>query len=130
MRDHYDKYEKEQEIIYKFEWYVLNYDFNNKCVENFNIFRSVRFVRQVAELLVKYVTFDDFKDKLKDALRYSFSSKAEYEIMVGDLFVDPEKADLEKIDVYSQVKPNLDTLARYIIYKWNNRPYGKKQLEV
>lgn len=103
------------------EWYVLNHDFNSDKIVSFNIFRNVTFKQEVDKLLEEFVTFDDFKEKLDGALKYSFLSKAEYEIMCSGLF-DRNKA--YKIDVYTQVKPNLDTLARYII-----ETYNKKLLE-
>ena len=56
------------------EWYVLNYDFNEKKVENFNIFRSCRFADGVKELLDNYITFGDFVEKLEKQLQYAFWS--------------------------------------------------------
>ena len=68
------------------EWYVLNYNFNERKIELFNIFRSVRFTRGVKVLLENYITFDDFVEKLKNEIKYSFWSKREYEISVVDEF--------------------------------------------
>ena len=101
------------------EWHVLNYDFNGKKVENFNIFRSSRFVDGVKKLLDNYFTFEDFVEKLENELRYSFWSKREYEIFVGDAF-EEDLNKYEKIDIYSQVKPNVRILAKYIIDNYNN----------
>lgn len=103
------------------EWYVLWHEFNADKIEPFNIFRNVTFKQEVDKLLEEFITFDDFKEKLDGALKYSFLSKAEYEIMCSGLF-DRNKA--YRIDVYTQVKPNLDILARYII-----ETYNKKLLE-
>lgn len=101
------------------KWYVLNYDFNKKEVENFNIFRSTRFIDGVQDLLKHYITFEDFVEKLENELRYAFWSKREYEISVSDAFeIDLNK--YEKIDVYSQVKPNVRILAKYIIDNYND----------
>ena len=71
---------KECDNMENLEWYVLNYDFNRKKVENFNIFRSSRFVDGVKELLDNYITFEDFVEKLENELKYSFWSKREYEV--------------------------------------------------
>lgn len=101
------------------KWYVLNYDFNGKKVENFNIFRSVRFVEGVQVLLEHYITFEDFVEKLESELRYTFWSKREYEISVSDAF-ETDLNKYEKIDVYSQVKPNVRILAKYIIDNYND----------
>ena len=38
------------------KWYVLNYDFNAKRIENFNIFQSVRFSKGIDELRNKFLT--------------------------------------------------------------------------
>ena len=74
------------------KWYVLNYDFNEKKVENFNIFRSARFVEGVQDLLEHYITFEDFVEKLESELRYAFW----------------------------KVKPNVRILAKYIIDNYND----------
>lgn len=110
------------------EWYVLNYSWNDKKVNEFNIFNSSRFKDGVEKLLKNFITFEDFKEKLEKELMYAFWSKAEYEIMVADLFCE-EPDEWEKIDIYTQVKPNLDILAHYIIDYYNNMPKRKKKLK-
>lgn len=100
------------------EWYVLWHEFNSDKIESFNIFDSTSFKQEVDKLLEEFITFDDFKEKLDGALKYSFLSKAEYEIMCSGLF-DRNKA--YRIDVYTQVKPNLDILARYIIEEYDRK---------
>ena len=97
------------------EFYVLNENFNEKTIEPFNIFRSSRFSDGVKELLDNFITFDDFVERLDKVAMYSFWSKAEYEIMVGDLFGKVEK----KVDVYEQIKPNLKLIAKMIIDNHN-----------
>lgn len=101
------------------EWYVLNYDFNGKKVENFNIFKNSRFLECLEKTLKHFKDTNDyevFKNELKTDLMYCFWSKREYEISVGDAFEN--NLDMfEKIDVYSQVLPNLDNLAMYLIQK-------------
>ena len=96
------------------EWFVLNYDFNRKKIENYNIFRNFYFIENIKKLLEEHLTFEDFIIQLDKKLRYSFWSKREYEISVGDAFEENLNKD-EKIDVYSQVKPNIKILAKYII---------------
>lgn len=104
------------------EWNVLRYDINQRKVVNFNIFNSVRFSEYVAEMRNQvWDSVDKFVEKLNDNLMYCFWSKAEYEIMVGDLF-ETDCTKLEKIDVYDQVKPNIMQLARYILNYWANNP--------
>ena len=96
------------------EWFVLNYDFNRRKIENYNIFRNFYFIENVKKLLEEHLTFEDFIIQLDKKLRYSFWSKREYEISVGDAF-EENLNKYEKIDVYSQVKPNIKILAKYII---------------
>ena len=96
------------------KWYVLNYSWNDKMVKPFNIFHSVRFCKALNKSLKEFVTMDKFKEELKSDLMYAFWSKREYEISVGDL-CEGDIAKYQKIDVYSQVLPNLDILAEYII---------------
>ena len=100
------------------KWYVLRHDFNSDKIEPFNIFNSVSFKKEVDKLIDEFITFDDFKEKLDKALKYSFMSKAEYEIMCSGLF-DRNKA--YKIDIYDQVKDNLEILAEYIITEHNKK---------
>lgn len=100
------------------EWYVLNYDFNGKKVEDFNIFRNIKLLRFLDEARENFITFDKFVEDLDREFRYCFWSKAEYEIMVGDLF-EQDLDKYEKIDVYRQLKPNVKTIAKYIVDYWN-----------
>ena len=104
------------------EWYVLNYDFNNKKLVHFNIFNSVRFSNYLELDLMKYkngeCSFDQFKDYIELDLKSAFWSKREYELSIGDAF-DTNLDNYEKIDVYTQVIPNLNILVEYIL-KQNN----------
>ena len=100
------------------EWYVLNYDFNGKKVEDFNIFCNIKLLRFLDEARGNFITFDKFVEDLDHELKYCFWSKAEYEIMVGDLF-EQDLNKYEKIDVYRQLKPNIRTIAKYIVDYWN-----------
>ena len=93
------------------EWYVLNYDFNNKKVVTYNIFRNIKFVEGIKELLANFYNFKDFKEKLIKEIKYCFWSKREYEISVGDAFCKED--DLEKWDISMQLIPNIDALAKY-----------------
>ena len=99
----------------KLEWYVINYDFNRKEMEDFNIFRSVRFTEGVENLLKENLSFDEFVERLEKELMYAFWSKVEYEVMIGDVFGTIER----KVDIYSQVKPNVRLLAKYILDNYN-----------
>jgi hypothetical protein len=97
------------------EWYVLNYDWNKKEVYNYNIFTNVKFNSGITEILASNPEdFNEFVEKLDRELKYCFWSKREYEISVGDAF-EEDANKLTKIDVYSQVAPNVKQLAIYIM---------------
>jgi len=98
----------------KREFYVLNYDFNDKRVVNYNIFNNSRLSEGVDHLLEEYITFNDFCEKLDSLLRYCFWSKREYEISVSDAF-EQDLNKYEKIDVYRQVAPNVENIAKIAI---------------
>ena len=117
---------KDGELAEKLDlkWYVLNYDFNRKKMENFNIFNSSNFLWGVSKALKEYESFGKFKEEIDNWLKYSFWSKSEYEIACGGLFVS-DIDDLEKIDVYYQMKDNVDVLCRYILTEYNKRKRKK-----
>lgn len=106
------------------EFYVLNYDFNGKKIEAFNIFCNVKLLDGIDKLLEEYISFDDFCEKLDSLLRYCFWSKREYEISVADAF-EEDLSKYEKIDVYRQVAPNLKLIANLII-DYHNENLGEK----
>lgn len=97
----------------RLEWYVLNYDFNAKCVIKYNIFYQDYIDRLYKAYKKKEITN---KEQLKDfTLRYCFQyrGRVEYEIMVGDVpFTDRDK--LEKIDAYFQIEMNIDRIVDYV----------------
>jgi len=96
------------------KFYVLNYDFNSKKMVMYNIFNNARLTEGIDELIANFITYEDFREKLKNLLMYCFWSKREYEIMATDLFED-DPGKWEKIDIYYQVLPNIDVIAKIII---------------
>lgn len=109
------------------KWYVLNHDFNKNEIELFNIFNSSKFNEGVEKLLKKYTTFSNFVDELNSLAMYCFWCKAEYEIICGGLFAKNDD-DFEKIDIYTQLKNNIEQLAIYILTEYNKKK--RKKLEV
>lgn len=99
------------------EWYVLLHDFNKDKIIFYNIFNNSKLDKELKELKENYISKENFVSELDRILRWCFWSKSEYEIVVGDLF-EKDLDKYEKIDVYQQLKPNLNTLADYIIYQW------------
>lgn len=101
------------------EWYVLLHDFNKNKVISYNIFNNSKLNEELKELKENFISKKIFMSELDKTLRWCFWSKSEYEIMVGDLF-EKDLDKYEKIDVYQQLKPNLNALADYIINQWNS----------
>lgn len=109
------------------KWYVLNHNFNKNEIELFNIFDNWKFKEGVEEELKKYTIFSEFVDKLDRLAMYCFWCKTEYEILCCGLF--PKSADeLEKIDIYTQLKNNIETLAKYVILEYNKNK--RKKIEI
>lgn len=99
------------------EWYVLLHSFNKDKMISYNIFNNSKLNEELEELKKKFISKEIFISELDRTLRWCFWSKAEYEIMAGDLF-EKDLDKYEKIDVYQQLKPNLNALADYIINQW------------
>lgn len=97
----------------KLEWYVLNYDFNKQKIEYYNIFNHTYLLESLQKILNNYTNFNDYIEQLDKLLRYCFWSKREYEISVGDAF-ETDLTKFKKIDVYFQLKPNIELLGIYI----------------
>lgn len=126
----------------KFEFYVLNYDFNGKRVENFNIFNNILLNKETEKIVRKYLRspknfkYDDYFNKqvlfgfegfckeLERLIMWQEWGRREYEISVGDAFED-DLEELEKWDCYMQCKPNIEIIAREVI--WQYKQYLKEK---
>ena len=120
----------------KFEYYVLNDDFNKKHIEPFNIFRNWKVNKETAEAVKKYLHspskfsytswsshetiygFDAFVKELDMIIKCEEWSRSEYEIMVNGMFSNVDKA--QRIDCYEQCKPNMAMIAREVIWQYKN----------
>lgn len=105
----------------KFEWYVLNENFNrNHEITPYNIFNNVYVNEKANELCVKYkaqkMSFDNFVEELESAIRWQEWGRCEYEIMVRSLFGNEEQ--YQKIDCYQQAKPNMRIIAKYVLEEY------------
>lgn len=96
------------------QWYVLNYDFNKRKIEYYNIFNHSYFIKCIQDLLDNFTTMENFIVELDKKLMYCFWSKREFEISIGDAF-ETDINQYVKFDVYSQIKPNITILAKYIL---------------
>ena len=119
----------------RFKYYVLNYNHNTKEIENFNIFDNyyvqTRTEKEVKKYLsapskYKYETynkiffgFEAFCEKLDSIIMCEEWSRYEYEISVGRPF-ESNSEILEKWDCYRQCKPNIEMIAREVIFQYKN----------
>ena len=120
-------------------WNVFIYDFNKKKIKVKNLFNiSITFnedFKALKDQILKgdITTKEEFADKLKSILMYTFWCRREYEIAISDLYwayrdaTDEMKVKeyehyyktAEKIDIYSQVEMNWD---KFVILRSKN--YG------
>lgn len=126
----------------KFEFYVLNYDFNGKRVKNFNIFNNILLNEETEKIVKKYLRspkkfkyydyfnkqvlfgFEGFCKELERLIMWQEWGRREYEISVGDAFED-DLEEYEKWDCYMQCKPNIEIIAREVI--WQYKQYLKEK---
>ena len=129
----------------QFEFYVLNYDFNKKKVVNYNIFNNIRVQEWTERAVKKYLRapkkfsytpfgkdvetiygFDAFVRELDRTIAWQERGRREYECSVGDAFTtDCNK--LEKIDCYYQSKPNMEIIAREVIFQYKKQLMEKNE---
>lgn len=93
---------------------VLLYNWNSKKVINYNVLAHLDLEKIRKKILKKEIcNYDQFKEYLKREFMYVFWSRAEFEIVVGDLSCREEY--FEKIDAWRQIEMNLDLIVKYII---------------
>jgi hypothetical protein len=110
----------------KLQYYVLNYDPNAHKVVHFNIYRNwllndhtVAEIRKHLRNKKKY-PFEKFVQEVRSLIRWQEWSRCEYEISVGDAF-EEDVNKLEKWDCYKQAEPNVEMIAREIIYQYKQQ---------
>lgn len=92
------------------EWYVLQWDTNQKKTVNVNILAGL------AEDIAQEVRSgrihnkDILREYLKTQFMYNYWSKTECEFFVSDLC----GMDYEKIDMWRQIEPNLNRIVEYV----------------
>lgn len=96
----------------KLEYYVLNGDFNENTIKPYNVLGDW-IIDFVSTNKNKFNSHEELRDLLKHEFMYYYWCKSEYEIMVGGLF-DKYPDDFKKIDIWSQIEPNLDLITSYI----------------
>ena len=131
----------------KIEYYVLNYNFNNKCVENFNIFNNISLSEETEKQVRKYLRspknyhyikhglhvgehtyiygFDGLCETIKSLIMWQEWGRREYEISVGDAFED-DLDNFEKWDCYRQCVPNIPMITRELIWQYKQQLKERK----
>ncbi len=120
----------------RFKFYVLNRDVNKKKIINFNIFCNIHVYENTLKEVKKYIKspktycyksfikdeepiygFEAFCAELKSIIRWQEWGRCEYEISVGDHTSD-DLSRYEKWDCYMQAEPNIEVIAREVIYQY------------
>ena len=117
----------------KFEYYVMNYDINAKSVYMMNIFRNDYVYTETLKNVVRYlsgaISYNEFKERVDRVIRHEMQSRRQYEISVSDAF-DEDIANYKKYDCYYQVKPNIETICRYVISVAREYFYNEDMLAI
>ena len=111
----------------KIEWYVLYYNINSRKLESINII-SRKLIEDVYKQIKsgKITNKSNLREYLRKEFMYRYWSKSEYEILVTDWPPVTKKIDKEswvseksltKIDIYDQIKDNLDNITDLFILK-------------
>ena len=96
------------------KWYVLRHDFNADRIINYNCLWNDLPEEISTEIKKKNINNkEELKEYLKHKFMYYYWSKAEYEILVSGLH--SKEDNIEKIDIWRQIEPNLDRITEYII---------------
>lgn len=103
-------------------WYVINKDFNSETVKQYDVLGGTE--EKIAKMIKKrkIKTREQFKENLKISLMSRYWSRCEYEILVGDIFLNDDNLEqwlknASKVDIWFQIEPNLDIMVDYIIDK-------------
>ena len=102
----------------KLEWWVILPD--NKDTICFNIFDSAKFVGELMHFkhkLKKDIGLS-IEEGVRNALKYAFWCKAEYEIIAKGFL----KTSEHKIDVYTQMMMNFEHFFNYLTTNWSIIP--------
>lgn len=115
----------------KFEFYVLNYDFNRRKVYNFNIFNNINVYDWTLKAVRKYFQNEksfplaDLVKEIDSIIQWQEWSRRQYEISVGDAF-ETDVNKFEKWDCYEQAKPNIEFIVDMCIKRYREWEKSKK----
>lgn len=127
----------------RFEFYVMNYDWNKKEVFMYNIFNNIVVNEWTLKAIKKYIRspkkykyydwhlkdnlygFEALCKEIRSILMYQLRSRVEYEIEVGDAYED-DINKFERWDCFQQCEPNIPVIARECIYQYKQYLKEKK----
>lgn len=106
------------------EWFVYYYNMTNKVIEPYDIFKNVRLLGNVQQLLSMKTDKSEFAEEVRKSLFYYYASKSEYEVLISAWCGGTGKETV-KVDIYEQVRLNWGS---FIDYLWGFREHTKKKV--
>lgn len=117
---------------YGFHFYALNYNFNERKIEFFNVFNNILVYEHTVKAVNDYwkgkYTLEEFINELDHIIMWQEWSRCEYEIAVGYLF-EEDMDKFEKIDCYQQAHANIDLIAQQVINEFKKKHPKMKKIE-
>ena len=104
-------------MTYNLTWNVYIENPNQRVIETYNIFDHRYFYDDVVKAYNGgddgLLFFDDFSEEVRNALRYYFWSKTQWEIVLTGW---PESTNFKnaKVSVYDQIMLNYDVFINYV----------------
>ncbi len=97
---------------------VVIWDFNKKDFTTINVIPY--FIDKYDEAKNKPHSFPEFMKFVEDEALYQFWSRCEYEMLIADL-METDINNAKKVDVYNQIKLNLDVVTSILIQAIHER---------
>ena len=117
---------------YDFHYYALNYNFNGKKIEFYNIFNNIHVYDSTVKAVKDYwkgkYTLEEFINELDHIIMWQEWSRCEYEIAVGYLF-EKDMDNFERTDCYQQAHANIDLIAQQVINEFKKKHPKMKKIE-
>lgn len=105
-----------------YEFYVVQYDINQRKCCMKNIFRNWLVAEEVFKVCRKHLNnkkkfpFETLQEEIRKIIMWQEWSRVEYEISVGDPF-PKDINELEKVDAYWQALPNMSLITEMCVKK-------------
>lgn len=101
------------------KWYALIHHYDKEKLDPYNVLYA-DMVYDVDKVIDETNDYGKIKEEVSSWLSWMFRSRTEYEWIASQW---SGKEFEEKIDIYSQVIPNIDVLTEYLILKLAPRRY-------